>query len=124
MQPHSTSLSDPRLELQRTADETASIIREAASKESTILTVTHFDADGLTAGAIAFEAVKRLNTIVHLRIVENLSEKTLEEISAIDSDFIIFTDIGSGYLDIVSKSLKNREIVIADHHQALGTRRT
>ncbi len=116
MQPHSTSLNDRRLELQRTADETASTIREAASKESTILTVTHFDADGLTAGAISFEAVKRLNTIVHLRIVENLSEKTIEEIGAIDADFIMFSDIGSGYLDIVSKGLKNREIVIADHH--------
>ncbi len=120
MQPHSTSLGERRLELQRTADETASIIRDAASKESTILTVTHFDADGLTAGAIAFEAVKRLNTIVHLRIVENLSEKTIEEIGKIDADFIIFSDIGSGYLDIVSKGLKNREIVIADHHQVLG----
>ena len=120
LQPHSTSPNERRLELQRTADETASIIREAASKESTILTVTHFDADGLTAGAIAFEAVKRLNTIAHLRIVENLSEKTIEEIGAIDADFIMFSDIGSGYLDIVSKGLKNREIVIADHHQVLG----
>src|SRR2546428_5190641 len=120
LQPLSTSLSERRLELQRTADETASIIREAASKESTILTVTHFDADGLTAGAISFESVKRFNTIVHLRIVENLSEKILEEISSIDADFIVFSDIGSGYLDIVSKGLKNREIVIADHHQVLG----
>src|SRR5207245_10982591 len=43
-----------------------------------------------------------------------------EEIGAIDADFIVFSDIGSGYLDIVSKGLKNREIVIADHHQVLG----
>ena len=77
LQPHSTSLNDRRLELQRTADETASIIREAASKESTILTVTHFDADGLTAGAIAFEAVKRLNTVVQLRIVDSLLAASL-----------------------------------------------
>src|SRR3989442_5993156 len=55
-----------------------------------------------------------------MRIVENLSEKTIEEIGAIDADFIIFSDIGSGYLDIVSKGLKNREIGIADHHQVLG----
>ncbi|HEV2118783.1 MAG TPA: DHH family phosphoesterase [Candidatus Bathyarchaeia archaeon] len=120
MQPASTSLKDRRLELQQAAEEIASIIKDAASKESTILTVTHFDADGLTAGAIAFEAVRRLNTVVHLRIVENLSDKSLEGISSIDSDFIIFTDIGSGYLDTVSRILKNREIVIADHHQMLG----
>ena len=120
MQLHSTSLKDRRLELQSAADETAGLIRDVASKESTILTVTHFDADGLTAGAIAFEAVKRLNTTVHLRVVENLSDRTLKEISSIDADFIIFTDIGSGYLDTVSEILKTREIVIADHHQALG----
>ncbi|HZY46237.1 MAG TPA: DHH family phosphoesterase [Candidatus Bathyarchaeia archaeon] len=120
MQPHFSSQSERRLELERAADLTASVIKEAASKDSTILAVTHFDADGLTAGAIAFESIKRLNTTVHLRIVENLSDKTLQEIASIDADFIVFTDIGSGYLDLVSQILKNREIVIADHHQALG----
>ncbi len=120
MQPHFSSSSQPRIELEQAANHTAAIVREAASRGSSILTVTHFDADGLTAGAIAFEAIKRLNAPVHLRIVENLSERTISEIASIDSDFIIFTDIGSGYLDIISSGLKNREIVIADHHQALG----
>src|SRR2546428_7612423 len=98
----SPTLGALRLGGRGTADETASVIKEVASKESTILTVTHFDADGLTAGAIAFEAIRRLNTTVHLRIVENLSEKTVEEIGSIDADFIVFSDIGSGYLDILS----------------------
>ena len=120
MQPHSSSPDQRRLELSKNADHVASVIKEAASNESAILTVTHFDADGLTAGAISFEAVRRLNTPVQLRIVENLSEKTLGEINTIDADFIIFSDIGSGYLDLISQILKNREIVIADHHQQLG----
>jgi len=120
LQPLSSSHPERRLELQRSAEHIASTLREAVSGEATVLVVTHLDADGLTAGAIAFESAKRLGPVVHLRIVENLSEKTLEEISSIDADVILFTDIGSGYIDIISKILKNREIVIADHHQALG----
>ncbi len=120
MLPHSASEEDKRLELQRQANETASFIRETASNETPVLLATHFDADGLSAGSIMLGAVTRLTTTAHLRVIESLNENVLNELDQIDSNLIIFSDIGSGYLNMISKILKNRDIVVADHHQSLG----
>ena len=120
MLPHSASEEDKRLELQRQSVETASFIRETASKEEPVVLATHFDADGLSAGSIMLAAVKRLKVPVHLRVLDTLNEAVLNEIDQIDSNLVIFSDIGSGYLDMISKILKNRGIVIADHHQPVG----
>src|SRR3989440_9599576 len=65
-------------------------------------------------------AVNRLESFPHLRIIDSVNERILDQIEAIESDLVIFTDIGSGYLEIISKILRNRDIVIADHHQPLG----
>ncbi len=120
MLPHSASDEDKRHELQRQAGETASFIKEIAVNETPVLLATHLDADGLSAGSIMLSAIKRLSANAHLRIIENLNEKVLEEIEQVGFDLIIFTDIGSGYLTTISKILKNRDMVIADHHQPMG----
>ena len=120
MLPPSSSIEGRHLELDRRAGEAAKIIRKFASKKSPILLVTHFDADGLSAGSVILAAIKRLGAPVHLRVIENLSENVLEELEDVESDLAIFTDVGSGYLSIIGKVLRQREIVIADHHQALG----
>src|SRR5437879_7912932 len=65
-------------------------------------------------------AVNRLGSVPHLRIIDSVNERILDQIEAIESDLVIFTDIGSGYLEIISKILRNRDIVVADHHQPLG----
>src|SRR5438270_13600064 len=64
--------------------------------------------------------VDRLESFPHLRIIDCLNERILDQIEAIESDLVIFTDIGSGYLVIISKILRNRDIVVADHHQPIG----
>ncbi len=120
MLPHSASEEDKRLELQKQASETASFVRDTSSKNAPVVLATHFDADGLSAGSIMFTAVKRLAVPVHLRVLETLNEGVLNEIEQIDSTLVIFSDIGSGYLDMISKALENRDIVIADHHQPMG----
>jgi len=119
--PRSNSENDSRYEeLERRASEASSVLRAAAEEQSAVLIATHFDADGISAGSIILSAVRRLGTPAHLRVVETLSDKAIEEIDAIDFGLVIFTDIGSGYLSLISKGLKNRRIIIADHHQPLG----
>jgi len=117
---HSTSREDHRTELNRRAEEAASLIRTTAQKQSPILVVTHFDADGISAGSILLAAVYRLGAPAQLRVVESMSERTIEEVGNIESDLAIFTDIGSGYLSLFSKRLSDRQIVVADHHQSMG----
>ncbi|HYU87855.1 MAG TPA: DHH family phosphoesterase [Candidatus Bathyarchaeia archaeon] len=119
MQPRSNSDEDKLARLHKHASETASLIREKAS-DDTILLTSHFDADGISAGSIMLSAVNRLGSVPHLRIIDSVNERILDQIEAIESDLVIFTDIGSGYLEILSKILRNRDIVIADHHQPLG----
>jgi len=119
LQPHSNSDEDKLARLHKHASETASLIREKAS-DDTILLTSHFDADGISAGSIMLSAVNRLGSVPHLRIIDSVNERILDQIEAIESDLVIFTDIGSGYLEIISKILRNRDIVIADHHQPLG----
>src|SRR5213594_269974 len=97
----------------------ASLIREKA-RDDIVLLATHFDADGISAGSIMLSALNRLPALTHLRVIDRIDEKILEDIEQIQSGLVIFTDIGSGYLDIISKILRNRDIVIADHHQPLG----
>src|SRR5438552_16842902 len=65
-------------------------------------------------------AVNRLESFPHLRIIDSVNERILDQIDAIESDLVIFTDIGSGYMEIISKILRNRDIVVADNHQHLG----
>ena len=119
MQPRSSSDGDKLARLHKQASETASLIREKAS-DDTILLTSHFDADGISAGSIMLSAVNRLESFPHLRIIDSVNERILDQIEAIESDLVIFTDIGSGYLEIISKILRNRDIVVADHHQPLG----
>ena len=119
MQPRSSSDGDKLARLHKQASETASLIRQKASDDTVLLT-SHFDADGISAGSIMLSAVNRLESFPHLRIIDSVNERILDQIEAIESDLVIFTDIGSGYLEIISKILRNRDIVIADHHQPLG----
>jgi single-stranded-DNA-specific exonuclease len=119
LQLRSNEHEDKLAALHKQASETASLIREKAS-DSTVLLTSHFDADGISAGSIMLSAVNRLASLPHLRIIDSVNERILDDIESIDSDLVIFTDIGSGYLEIISKILRNRDIVVADHHQPLG----
>ncbi len=110
-----------RKELDQRAAEASSIIRASAEEHSQVAIINHFDADGISAGSIILAALLRLGIQPHLRAVEGLSQQVIEEINNVESSLVIFTDIGSGYLDLVSKGLPDRQILIADHHQPLGT---
>lgn len=120
MPPLSNSRDERYSELERLAVAAAKVIRKCASEKSPILLVTHFDADGISAGSILLSAVSRLEAPVHLRVIDSLAEKTLEDLETIDSELVVFTDIGSGYLSVIGKVLRHRQVIIADHHQALG----
>ena len=119
MQPRSSSDGDKLARLHKQASETASLIRQKASDDTVLLT-SHFDADGISAGSIMLSAVNRLSSFPHLRVIDSVNERILDQIEVVESDLVIFTDIGSGYLEIISKILRNRDIVVADHHQPLG----
>ncbi len=120
MLPPSTSTPDRRAELDKLAEESAEVIRRAAEKRSPILLATHFDADGLSAGSIILGTMRRLGASAHQRVLESLSEDAVEDLDGIESELVVLTDMGSGQLALLGKGLRDKEVVVADHHQALG----
>lgn len=120
MPPHSNSHDERYVELEKHANHAANVIRKFASQKNPILIVSHFDADGISAGSILLSAVSRLATPVHLRAIDSLSDKTLKDLEAVDSELVIFADIGSGYLSMIGKALRHKEVIVSDHHQSMG----
>ncbi|MEM3522560.1 MAG: DHH family phosphoesterase [Candidatus Bathyarchaeia archaeon] len=100
--------------------ELAQIILDKAKKGNSFLIISHFDADGLASAGIIGKALARLDTPFHLRIVDHIDEKMIEEIKSIEHDVLMFTEIGSGYLDLLQDMLSDKnEIIVIDHHQPI-----
>ncbi len=75
--------------------------------------VSHIDADGITAGSIAYCALKRAGVDRGIEFVKQLEKETIRRLRDSDHDLIWFTDLGSGQL----KELKGLRCIITDHHE-------
>ena len=98
------------------AKEIAGVIRESLQATSYFAVVSHHDADGLSAASILGSALAREKARFTVRIVEELREDVLDEISRLHPDVLIFSDIGSGYLDIIGSRQMAKTTIILDHH--------
>jgi len=79
--------------------------------------VSHYDADGLCAAGILSRAFLRMNVPFHTTIAHQIDGPLIDLLSKQPYPWIIFSDMGSGALDMVEK-LESR-VVILDHHQPL-----
>lgn len=80
---------------------------------------SHIDCDGLTAASIIAKAMFRMDIEFKVRIFKQLTEKEVNDIKNDNRSFTILTDFGSGQVDILLKKLKDRKILILDHHEPL-----
>ena len=78
------------------------------------LVVHHYDADGLSCGAIVCRALVSSGKNFSRRVAKRLDEKTIDEIAA-QKKPAVFADLGSGYYALLSKKLS--DFVVIDHHQ-------
>ncbi len=83
-----------------------------------VLVVTHIDADGITAGAVALQALERAGFESEILFVKQLDEERIESI-ADRNTFVWFTDLGSGQLDLIRKHQLDSQCIISDHHEPL-----
>lgn len=103
------------------AKQVASAIKEHIQNDSFIMAVSHHDADGLSAAGIMGAVLSRAKTRFTIRIVEEIREDIVAEISTTKPDLAILTDLGSGYLDLLGTQLEAKAIVVLDHHPPTGT---
>src|SRR5512137_2413222 len=83
------------------AKEIAGVLHDSLNAGSYFVAVSHHDADGISSASIIGSALARAKTRFTVRIVEELREGVLDEISHLHPDVLIFSDIGSGYLELI-----------------------
>ncbi|MEM7821682.1 MAG: DHH family phosphoesterase, partial [Candidatus Aenigmatarchaeota archaeon] len=96
--------------------ERASKIFKSISKEKKVKIISHIDADGLASAAILLKTVLRNNQNFELRLVKQLTEKTIKKIKFSEEDVLIFSDLGSGQLGLLKEILEKTQVFILDHH--------
>ncbi|MFB9805316.1 DHH family phosphoesterase [Haladaptatus pallidirubidus] len=84
-----------------------------------VLLASHIDADGLTSAAIASSALARAGIPFETVFSKQLDVEEIASIAATEYETVLFTDFGSGQLDIIAEheSAGDFTPVIADHHQ-------
>ncbi|RJS80428.1 DHH family phosphoesterase [Candidatus Bathyarchaeota archaeon] len=97
----------------------AEAILKTVKKDGFIQVFSHLDADGLAAAGIIGKALFRLDARFRIRITQWIDEKLIEEIKSEKPQLVIFTDLGSGYIDVL-KEISDFKILILDHHQIIG----
>ncbi|MCJ7470088.1 DHH family phosphoesterase [Candidatus Bathyarchaeota archaeon] len=101
------------------AAKAAKIIKETVEEDGLIHVFSHLDADGGAAAGIIGRALTRLDARFRVRITQWIEEKILE-VLADKPDLIVFSDLGSGYVNLLKEKLGEFKIVILDHHQIRG----
>jgi len=112
--------SDKFEALFRSVYEAGKAIHSLATRGEYIRVVSHHDADGLAAAGILTETLTRMGAYFRVRITKQIDEQLIQELASEGPSPIIFTDLGSGYLDLLKAKLSNIEVVILDHHQLSG----
>jgi RecJ-like exonuclease len=108
-----TMADAPVPELADRAAACADRLREADA----VLLASHVDADGLTSAAVAATALERAGIPFDAVFEKQLDEAAIRRIAATDHGTALFTDFGSGQLDVLAEYDGAVTPVIADHHQ-------
>jgi RecJ-like exonuclease len=83
-----------------------------------IQVITHLDADGLSAGGIISQALERAGKKFEIKAIPGIHKENVGDLPK--ADLTIFTDLGSGQLDILNPHFKNDNVLILDHHMPFG----
>ncbi len=105
----------------RMARRAAEFIRRWAERGDVITVVSHVDADGITAAGVVGACLYRLGVPFRIHIVPWLDEDKISELASEASGPIVFTDIGSSYMDSLARGLGTSEVLVLDHHPPTGT---
>ena len=102
------------------AREGAELIKMHIELGHTIRLISHRDADGITAGAILAKAVAREGGTFQLSIVKQVSEDLIRELAEERREIYVFSDLGSGSMELIEKHLDFATVIVADHHPPEG----
>lgn len=109
------SESESLKELRQDAQEAVRKIEEFDGK---IRLVGQYDADGISATAIAHQMLERAGKDFEYEIIKQLYEEDVKRLAEEDEGLILFVDIGSGKASDIERILADeKEVVVSDHHE-------
>jgi len=99
--------------------ERAAACAERLRAADSVLLASHIDADGLTSAAIAATALERAGISFETVFSKQLDADEIDAIAATDHGTVLFTDFGSGQLDLIAEREAAGAFtpIVADHHQ-------
>ena len=89
------------------------------SADTMIQMVSDLDCDGIASAAILSSALIQKGKKFQITFTNRISDELIDTLNSRDTKMIIFTDLGSGYIEML-KRLK-ADVIILDHHQVEGT---
>jgi single-stranded-DNA-specific exonuclease len=99
------------------------LLNKAAEKikstDSLIQLVSHLDADGLSSAAIMASVLSQMGKDFQISFVKMVKPDIVKVLNDRKPKLVIFTDVGSGYLDIL-RGIES-DIMILDHHEIEGS---
>ncbi|RCV62696.1 Single-stranded DNA-specific exonuclease [Methanophagales archaeon] len=98
--------------LQKNLEKAAEIIK----RHEYARVISHYDADGITSVAIICTALLRSGIQFHATIVNKVERRLIEDLS---EGLVIFCDMGTAHMDLILECLKEKDVVIIDHHVPL-----
>ena len=87
-------------------------LADIISHSEEIHIVTHIDADGIAAGAIAIQTLQRLGKQYSIEFVKQLDKRVLDRLKNENHELVWFTDLGSS----ISTNSPDINKIITDHH--------
>lgn len=88
-------------------------VREAVKNFKKPVIVNHYDADGLSSGALVVKAMKEMGKGYEVKTVKKVDEELVKELKGKE---VVFVDLG-GSTPIVDEL---EDVVVIDHHQTKG----
>ena len=85
--------------------------------DQTIRIISHLDTDGICSCALLIKALKREKIEYNVTIVPQLDKNLIKQFAKETYNFFIFSDLGSGQINLINEFFKEKNVLILDHHR-------
>jgi single-stranded-DNA-specific exonuclease len=93
-------------------------VEKIKATDSLIQLVSHLDADGLSSAAIMASVLSQMGKDFQITFVKMIKPGIVKVLNERKPKLAIFTDVGSGYLDVLKQV--DSDMIILDHHEIEG----
>jgi single-stranded-DNA-specific exonuclease len=87
------------------------------SPDHMVRIISHLDTDGICSCALLIKALNLENIKYNVTIVPQLDKNLIEQFSRESYNFFIFSDLGSGQINLIKEFFKEKKVLILDHHR-------